>query len=51
MLGLSPVPIFLIIGVVLGQAFFMWIERREARGKTPLLHREVLEFVAKSGTQ
>ena len=41
-LGLSPVPFFLIIGVVLGQAFFVWIERREARGKTPLLHREVL---------
>jgi MFS family permease len=41
-LGLSPVPIFLIIGVVLGQAFFVWIERREERGKTPLLHREVL---------
>jgi MFS family permease len=41
-LGLSPVPLFLIIGVVLGQAFFVWIERREERGKTPLLHREVL---------
>ena len=41
-LGLSPVPFFLIIGVVLGQAFFVWIERREERGKTPLLHREVL---------
>ena len=41
-LGLSPVPIFIVAGIVLGQAFFMWIARREAQGKTPLLAREVL---------
>ncbi len=41
-LGLSPVPIFMVVGVVLGQAFFVWLKRREAQGKTPLLAREVL---------
>jgi MFS family permease len=41
-LGLSPVPIFMITGVVLGQGFFVWLRRREAQGKTPLLAREVL---------
>lgn len=41
-LGLSPVPIFIVVGIFLGQAFFMWIARREAQGKTPLLAREVL---------
>jgi MFS family permease len=41
-LGLSPVPILMIFGVVLGQAFFVWLRRRETQGKTPLLAREVL---------
>ncbi len=41
-LGLSPVPILMVVGVVLGQAFFVWLKRREAQGKTPLLAREVL---------
>lgn len=42
-LGLSPVPFMLLIGVVLGQAFFAWSERRVARKKTPLLALEVLD--------
>jgi MFS family permease len=41
-LGLSPVPIMLIVGVALGQAFFVWSDRREKDGKTPLLAMEVL---------
>lgn len=41
-LGLSPVPILFVIGIALGQAFFTWTEQREASGKTPLLHLEVL---------
>jgi MFS family permease len=41
-LGLSPVPILLIGGVALGQAFFTWTASREKEGKTPLLHLEVL---------
>ena len=42
LLGLSPAPIFIVIGVVLGQAFFMWTHRRAAAGKTPLLALEVI---------
>lgn len=43
MLGLSPVPFMLLIGVVLGQAFFAWSERRVTHKKTPLLALEVLD--------
>ena len=42
-LGLSPVPFMLLLGVVLGQAFFGWSERRVAHKKTPLLALEVLD--------
>ena len=42
-LGLSPVPFMLLLGVVFGQAFFAWSERRVARKKTPLLAQEVLD--------
>jgi MFS family permease len=42
-LGLSPVPFMLLLGVVLGQAFFAWSERRVAYKKTPLLALEVLD--------
>ena len=42
-LGLSPVPFMLLLGVVFGQAFFAWSERRVAHKKTPLLALEVLD--------
>jgi MFS family permease len=42
-LGLSPVPFMLLGGVVFGQAFFVWSERRVKRHKTPLLALEVLD--------
>ena len=42
-LGLSPVPFMLLLGVVFGQAFFAWSERRVARKKMPLLAQEVLD--------
>jgi MFS family permease len=43
LLGLSPAPIFIVVGVVLGQAFLMWTHRRQAVGKTPLLALEVID--------
>ena len=43
LLGLSPAPFMIILGVVLGQAFFAWAHRRVAREKTPLLALEVLD--------
>lgn len=42
-LGLSPAPVMIVLGIVLGQAFLMWTRRRQAAGKTPLLALEVIE--------
>jgi MFS family permease len=42
-LGLSPAPIMIALGIVIGQAFFMWTRRRQAEGKTPLLALEVID--------
>ncbi|MGN6754340.1 MAG: MFS transporter [Intrasporangium sp.] len=43
LLRLSPAPILILAGVVLGQAFFAWSHRRVAADKQPLLAMEVLE--------
>lgn len=42
-LGVSPAPILLAAGVMLGQAFFAWSELRVYRQQTPLLAMEVLD--------
>ena len=41
--GLSPAPVLIVVGVVLGQAFLMWTHRRQEAGKTPLLALEVID--------
>ncbi|MCA6106532.1 MFS transporter [Bradyrhizobium sp. CNPSo 4026] len=43
LLGISPAPILIVIGVVLGQAFLMWTHWRQEAGKTPLLALEVID--------
>jgi predicted MFS family arabinose efflux permease len=43
LLGLSPAPILIAIGIVLGQGFLMWTRSREAAKRTPLLALEVLD--------
>ncbi|MCC8963190.1 MFS transporter [Bradyrhizobium sp. Pear76] len=43
LLGASPAPIMIVLGVVLGQAFLSWTHRQQAAGKTPLLALEVIE--------
>ncbi|HEY9236057.1 MAG TPA: MFS transporter [Phenylobacterium sp.] len=43
LLGLSPAPILILLGVLLGQAFFAWSNRRVAAGGEPLLAVEVLD--------
>lgn len=43
LLGLSPAPIMIVAGIVLGQGFFTWSHARRAAGKPPLLALEVLE--------
>lgn len=42
LLGLSPAPAMIVIGVVLGQVFLMWTRKRARDGKTPLLALEVV---------
>jgi MFS family permease len=37
LLGLSPAPIMIAVGIVLGQAFFAWSKSRQAAQKTPLI--------------
>ena len=43
LLGLSPAPISIVVGIVLGQIFLMWTHKRHAAGKTPLLALEVID--------
>jgi hypothetical protein len=43
LLGLSPAPVMIVLGIMLGQAFLTWTHRRQAAGKTPLLALEVID--------
>src|SRR5262245_39245190 len=43
LLGLSPAPILIVLGIVLGQAFMMWTRMRQSAGKTPLLALAVID--------
>ena len=40
--GLSPAPVMVVVGIVVGQLFFLWARRRRREGKTPLIALEVL---------
>lgn len=42
LLGLSPAPLFVVVGLMLGQAFVMWTFRRIRDGKVPLVDLSVL---------
>lgn len=42
-LGLSPAPLMIILGIVFGQGFFWWSHRRQKQHKAPLLSLEVLD--------
>ncbi|WP_232820248.1 MFS transporter [Brachybacterium sp. YJGR34] len=41
-LGLSPAPVLVVVGLVLGQLFFAWTRRRMRRGQVPLIDLSVL---------
>ena len=41
-LGLSPAPVLVVLGLVLGQLFFVWTRRRMRLGKVPLVDLSVL---------
>ena len=40
--GVSPAPVLVVLGIVLGQTFFWWTRRRAAWGKMPLVDLRVL---------
>ncbi|WP_143752254.1 MFS transporter [Burkholderia sp. SRS-W-2-2016] len=40
--GLSPAPVMIVLGIVLGQSFVVWTRRRSEAGKTPLLALQVV---------
>lgn len=40
--GVSPAPLLVVAGVVLGQTFFWWTRRRAASGRMPLVDLRVL---------
>jgi MFS family permease len=42
-LGFSLSPIMIVVGIVLGQAFFAWSHRQVQKNKSPLLALEVLD--------
>lgn len=42
LLGLSPAPVLIVVGIVLGQSFFLWTRRRMREGKAPLVDLSVL---------
>jgi MFS family permease len=46
LLGISPAPLMIVLGIVLGQAFFAWSHKRVADKKAPLLAMEVLDSPA-----
>src|SRR5215472_13396283 len=43
LLGLSLAPVMIILGIVLGQAFIAWSNKRRTARKTPLIALEVIE--------
>ncbi|ROP65417.1 MFS transporter [Curtobacterium sp. PhB115] len=40
--GVSPAPLVVVVGIVLGQAFFVWTRHRARTGKVPLINLSVI---------
>lgn len=40
--GLSPAPLLIVVGLILGQCFFLWTRRRTRLGQAPLVSLSVL---------
>lgn len=41
-LGMSPAPLMIVVGIVVLQCFIVWTRRRQAAGKTPLLDLSII---------
>lgn len=42
LIGVSPAPLFVVVGIMLGQGFFLWTQRRMKAGLVPLVDLSVL---------
>ena len=42
LMGLSPAPFMIVLGIAIGQGFLVWTRRRAESGRTPLLALEVV---------
>lgn len=49
-LGLSPAPLMIVVGLVIISSFFVWTRKRAADGKTPLLALEVVDSAKERAT-
>ena len=49
-LGVSPAPMMIIVGIVIGSAFLVWTRKREADKKMPLFALEVVESAKERAT-
>jgi len=49
-LGISPAPILIILGIIGGQIFFTWIRRRKAQGKPQIFDLDVLRTGSEKAT-
>lgn len=43
LLGVSPAPLLILVGLVIGSAFLVWTHRHSSKGGTPLLALEVID--------
>lgn len=43
LLGVSPAPVMVVVGTMIGAAFLAWTHRRAARGEAPLLSLQVVD--------
>lgn len=41
--GLSPAPVLIVVGIMLGQGFFLWTRRRMRQGKVPLIDLGIID--------
>lgn len=42
-LGISPAPLMIVLGLLLGQGFFLWADRRKAQNRSTLIALEVID--------
>ena len=49
-LGISPAPMMIVVGLILASAFFVWTRKREADKKMPLFALEVVDSAKERAT-